>query len=338
MCTRFVVVVAFVVVMPSVVCAQLSPSVSEGDEQTNSAAQTDVGTSDENTTTDTELPAETPPHVAEANERIERGERLFAQGDYDAALSEFEQAYEVIGDHPARFLVLYNIARAHERRFRYDLALRYYRRYLDEGGPDAPRRSAVESALQTLEGLLATVRVRINVPEAEVWLQDRQVGTVPGDVVLPAGRHALEFRAEGHQTGRVEVQLAPGTEQTLELTLEPLAEEFRGIAPTFFWTATTAAAVTAVLGAGFGVAALVRRRRIDDRLDDPATRIRVGQDDRDAIQTRARVADVLFGAAVLFGATALVFAFRTDWGDESDDGVALRLRLGGSGADLEVRW
>jgi len=281
-----------------------------------------------------------PPHVAEANERVARGEALFEQGDYDAALAEFERAYELVGEHPARFMVLYNIARAHERRFRYDLAMQYYRRYLDEGGPDAPDRAAVQGAISTLEGLLATVHVRVNVPEAEVWAQDRRVGTAPGEVLLPAGRHALEVRAEGHQPARVEVQLAPRTEQTLELELEALAEEFRGIEPAFFWTATIAAGAAALAGAGFGTAALVRRGEIDDQLDDPVERIHVGEDDRDGLRRLMLVADVLFGAAVLFGGTAVVFAFLTDWdGPAEEEGVAsVRPWLAVGGGGLEVTW
>lgn len=62
----------------------------------------------------------------EADERVEEGERLFAQGDYDGAVAQFERAYELVGAHPQRYLILYNIGQAHERRFRYDLAMRYY--------------------------------------------------------------------------------------------------------------------------------------------------------------------------------------------------------------------
>src|SRR5262245_49727578 len=94
-----------------------------------------------------------PPNVVEAREHIQRGTELLEDENYDAALSEFERAYQLVGEHPARYLILFNIARAHEHRFRYDLALRYYHRYLDEGAEHAERRDDVEAAIHRLEGL-----------------------------------------------------------------------------------------------------------------------------------------------------------------------------------------
>lgn len=286
----------------------------------------------------------TPPNVAEANERVTRGEQLFTQGDFDAALAEFEQAYEIIGQHPARFMILYNIGQAHERRFRYDLAMQYYNRYLNEGGPNAPDRAAVQASVNALSGLLATLHVTSNVA-AQVWVGDRQMGEAPGDVLVTGGRHVIELRAEGYNPERREVQIAPRTEQNLEFTL---TEAFSGLDPAVFWIFTGLTAATAIAGAGVGIAALVRRGDIDAQIEDPARRYLLGDAERDELETLALTADVLYGSALLFGATAIVLALLTNFGGsadaEADATAGASLRFApfagptGGGAAMEVTW
>jgi tetratricopeptide (TPR) repeat protein len=163
-------------------------------------------------------PAPSDPALAEARERLARGESLFAEGDHDGALAEFERAYEIVGEHPVRFMILYNIARAHEREFRYDLALRYYRRYLEEGGPDAPRREAVTASLETLE----------------------------------------ELRAPGYETVRREIQIAARSEETIFVELTPLAQQYRGFDPVIFASVLAGAAASAIAGGAVGIYAVVR--------------------------------------------------------------------------------
>ncbi|MCB9593772.1 MAG: tetratricopeptide repeat protein [Sandaracinaceae bacterium] len=282
-----------------------------------------------------------PPNVVEANERIEHGEALYAAGDYDAALAEFERAYEVIGEHPARFQVLYNIARAHERRFRYDLALAYYRRFLNEGGASTPRAEAVRSTLDTLEGLLATVHVHTNVA-AEVWIEDRQVGEAPGDVLLTGGRHVLELRAAGYETAQREIQIAPRTEQTVSVTLSALAEAYRGLEPGFFITSVVGAGVAGLLGLSLGIAVVARRGDIDADLADPVRRLTVGEAERSEIEALALATDVSFGVAGLGVVLAVVFALLTDWGGGEAASQAalpwLDVRPGGATGGVGLRW
>lgn len=268
------------------------------------------------------------PSVVQARERLERGEELFAHGDYDGALAEYESAYQIIGEHPTRYMMLYNIARAHERRFRYDLALQYYRRYLDEGGERAPRREAVLGTLETLEGLLSTIHVRVNVEEAEVWREDRQVGVAPGDVLVPGGRHALEVRAAGYETARREVQIAARAEETLFVELRPLAEEYRGFDPAIFFGVVAGAGASLVAGAVVGLYAVVRRGELLEMSE------RMREDRRDEMRAITITADVLmFGVTGLLLGAALVIAFLTDWRSE-ESSRAIRV---GPGA-LEVVW
>lgn len=269
-----------------------------------------------------------PPHVVQAREHLSRGTTLLDQQNYDAALVEFMRAYELVGEHPARPLILFNIARAHERLFRYDLALEFYERFLQEAAPDAPRRGEVEGAIRVLEGLLGTLEIRSNV-EAEIWVDDRHVGSAPGSVRIPGGMHVVLLRAPGYQESRQQVQIAARETKELTFELAELAAEYRGISPVFFWSAVGLTAASALAGGGMGIAALSRRGDVDGQLADPVLRHDGGalEAARRDIDNFALIADVLFGTAGVFAVTAVVLAFLTDWGGESEEQGSASLEL-----------
>jgi tetratricopeptide (TPR) repeat protein len=265
-----------------------------------------------------------PPHVQEARARVARGEALFERGDYDAALTEFEAAYERIGEHPNRYLILYNIGQCQERRFRYDLALEYYRRYLAEGGSSAEDASAVNESIAELESLLATVRIGVNAPNATVSVDEREVGTAPGVVRIPAGLHVIEVRAPGYVPARREIQIAAGGDEQISLTLEQLSEEYEGLSPAFFFAIGGASVAALVTGIVLGLVAVSDRNDVEARLDDPIRRWQVEQSELDSISTLSLTADIFFGTAALFAVGAVVVALLTDWSGDEDEEVASR--------------
>ncbi len=274
-------------------------------------------------------PSSDPPNVVQAREHLDRGTALLEQGNYDAALVEFMRAYDLVGEHPARPLILFNIARAHERLFRYDQALQYYSRFLEEAPADQPRRGEVQGTIAALEGLLATVQITSNVP-AEVWVDDREVGTSPGTVRIPGGSHVVLLRAEGYQDSRQQIQIAARETRALTFNLGELAAQYRGISPLFFWGAAGLAAAAGLAGGAMGIVALTRRGDVDAQLADPVLRHDGGSLEaaRAEIETYALVADVLFGTAGVFAITAVVLAFLTDWGGAPAEQAAA--------ADLQV--
>ncbi len=259
--------------------------------------------------TDSSRRTEVPP---EARERIRRGMDLLERGDYDAALAEFERVHELLRGHPLRFRVLLNIARAHEKRQRYDLALDYYHRYLREGGARVPDRARVEATIETLRGFLATLRIESNVP-AQVWVDDRLMGEAPGEVLVPGGRHVVELRAEGYEPARAEVQVPPRAERALTFEMKKLADEYRGLPRAYFWSATSLAGALAVASAIFGARTLLLRSDLQTRLDDPTERLRVTGEDYDALASSALVADVLLLGTVLVAGGAVLLGLNTDW-------------------------
>lgn len=265
--------------------------------------------------------AQDPPNVVQARELLARGNLLLEQGNFDAALTEFQQAYDVVGDHPVRYVILFNIGKAHERMFRYDLALEYYHRYLNEGGPQAEDRASVEATIQTLEGLLATLVISVNVGQAEVWVDDRQVGTAPGRIRIPGGRHVVELRATGYTSAQQEVQVPARTEQPMNFVLEELAEEYRGLTPIVFWSTAGAGVAAFAIGGVFGILAVAKRGDVDDQLADPVAMFDGGrlEEQRASIQDLALIADIFFIGGAVLGVGALVLAFLTDWGGAPEE-------------------
>ncbi|HJL14901.1 MAG TPA: PEGA domain-containing protein [Sandaracinaceae bacterium LLY-WYZ-13_1] len=257
--------------------------------------------------------AQPAPIPAEARERQARGRALLDADDPNGALAEFERVYELLEGHPRRHLVLSNIGRCYQLLGQYDRAMRYYERYLSEAGPDAPDRVRVRASIDALNDLLGTVEVRTNVAEAEVWVDDRQLGTAPGAVRVPAGRHTVELRARGHAPARREVQLAARQSVAIALELEPLGEA-SGIDPAFFWSGLALTAATGAAGLTLGGFWLARH-------DENAGRIADGRavaDDVNAERDLALAADVLYGVTGGLAIATAILGFVTRWEDSGD--------------------
>jgi tetratricopeptide (TPR) repeat protein len=270
-----------------------------------------------------EAPAADPPEVIEARQHIASGEAFLTAENFDAALVEFQRAYDLLEGNPIRFIVLYNIGQCHERMFRYDLALEFYRRYLEEGGENAEDRATVQATMRALDGLLATLVITSNVPTAEVWVDARQVATLSPErreVRIPGGVHTVELRMRGFVPEQQQVQVAARSRTEISFTLEQLSEEYRGIDAWVFWSSGGVAVACALGGAVVGVLALTESQSLQAKRDDLTNpeRFLITEADNERVKTLALTADVLFGGAVLFGATAVTLAFLTDWdGDEA---------------------
>jgi tetratricopeptide (TPR) repeat protein len=201
---------------------------------------------------------EIPPNIDEqmrvANPYLIRGEKLFGEGNYDAALAEFEKAHEILKGHPKQYQTLYNIGLCHERLFRYDQALRFYNQYLKRCRVDDEHRNIVKVTVETLQGLLATLRVKVNV-KAEIWVDDRLIGYAPSDVLVPGGRHTIELRAGGYEAFQKELQIPARSERTIEIRLK-IIKEYHGLHPVFFWSGAAITLTAFGIGTYYGVQAL----------------------------------------------------------------------------------
>jgi tetratricopeptide (TPR) repeat protein len=272
-----------------------------------------------------------PVAVEQAKQHFRQAVAFASAGDCGAAIVEFEAAYELV----PRPNALYNIAQCEERLFRYDLAIRYYERYLLEAPPDAVDRPAVNAALGTLRNLLGTVTVHSNVP-AEVWVDDRLAGEAPGDVLLPSGGHSLELRAKGYIPARAEVRVVGRQRTALTLELEKAqttvqVTETTGLDPTLFWIGTGATAVTAVIGvvfAGRVVSLQEDALELPEQHPDRSER-------RSEVEDAELTADIFFASAALLAVGTTIVAFVTDWDGDADEHRTPD--VDGSGSDSTAR-
>jgi len=270
------------------------------------------------------------PRVAEAQDRLDRATQLFEDENYDAALAEFSETLELLGEHEMRFVVLYNIGKTHERLFRYDEAMRAYQLFLTEGGAETALAGEVRAKIELLEGLLGTIVIQANVEQYVVWIDDREIGENLDRVSVPGGSHVVELRAPGYQPDRRDVQVPARAEREAVFELEELAEEYEGIGPGLFWAGVSLTAVTLLGGAALGIVALGQHNDLQSQIDDdPYGGIgSVEQSEIDSMLNLALGADILFGSALLLGTATIIIALFTNFGgDEAEEEPAARLQL-----------
>jgi hypothetical protein len=271
----------------------------------------------------------------EGRERFRRGVELFKDGDYRAALIEFNRANEVAPNGKIHF----NIAQTCLEMQDYACALRGFEKYLAEGGTDIPkdRRQQSERELERLKKLVGHVRITSNKDGADVTIDDIAAGKtpLPEPVLLGAGRHKITVSVAALAPATRVVDLAGGDKIDLALDLTapppgpppadrtdpatprvaPRAEDPRGGAPapsrTPFWIGLV---TTGVLGAGAGVTGALALSAKSD-LDSTAGRFPVTTDEvgsaRTKVQTFSTVTDVLLVSTVVAAAITTVLYFTT---------------------------
>lgn len=278
---------------------------------------------------------------AKAAARFERGVTLFENGAYRAALIEFQRAYETLPD----FRLLYNVGQTHMLLQEHLEATRAFEGYLVEGADKVPpqRREQVEAELVKLREFVAFIAVRANVPGAQVFVDDKEVGIVPLDrpVAVNLGRHRITVNSADGRTATQVVDVAAGDVVELELELEASADgggsnftsrQKASIALMSGGAALLAGAVvTGVLQLGAQSdyeTELDRRPGVASSLNDAENKAR----------TMAIFTDVLGGAGLAVAAAGVVLWFMGDSGDEKQEpAVAFDARVGPNGAFAQSR-
>lgn len=253
-----------------------------------------------------EKAAEVDQIFAKGKSHFKQAKAFYQAKDYNAALAEFQAAYQNLLGHPIRFLVLFNVGRCYEHIFRYDLAIQSYRDYLDQAGPEAEDREMVQQNLESLKRLLGKLTIDTNV-KAEVWIGDRLMGHAPGQVYIPGGRHMMELRARGYQTEKLEIQLTSGESQVHDFKLSQITE-YKGLNQAYFWTGTALTAL--VLGGGitFGIRALSKDSEGREQSD------KINKDQlKEQVDDLSLAADILYGTSALFAVGTVLLFFLTDW-------------------------
>lgn len=154
---------------------------------------------------------------------VERGAALFQHGDFRAALTEFEAAYQLTRS----WQVLVHIGITQSRLLRYKEALATLERYLEEGGAAVPPelRARAESEIKAIRALLVRVTVVVDGGPAELTVDGEGVGTSPlsKPLLLSPGAHAFRAVREGHQPAEKRVTLTSGA--AVRVVLAPVRKK-----------------------------------------------------------------------------------------------------------------
>lgn len=283
--------------------------------------------------------AEETPAVAEAREHHRRGLELSDEGDYKLALVEFERAYALTRS----FKVLYNIGQVQLQLTRYAKARLALEQYLRDGGDAVPakRRSDVERDLAMLRTRTATLSLKLNVPEAEVTINDVVVSNGGFErSLIDAGALRLVVSKPGYVSQRRDITLAGGDVETVSIELStnaaPQRHESRALseAAIISWIATGAltggAVVTGVLANG--ASSKYDRMRVqphdgtaDEALDELGKQRRL-------VNGLALTTDILAGAAVVGAGVSLYFTLK----GKSQSEAAPQLKVSGNKAIFSI--
>jgi len=267
--------------------------------------------------------------VEQARKHFSQGLKLYKDGDFDAALVQFERAYVS----KPNFKVLYNIAQCHFELHEYVEARDALSRYLKDGdgNVDAERKSAVENDLAELERRIAHVKLTVNVDGATVYVDGKRVGVTPlgSPIDVSEGQRTISIESPDRGSKQRVVRVGGGEEQVVDVQFEaaktaaaavsarPAAlapRPERGLGAGFWVSAASAIA----LGAGAGVTgylALTTQRDRDDDLKRPGVTREELDDSRRKAKTLALTTDILGGSALLCAGIATVLFVTHDSSD-----------------------
>ena len=168
-----------------------------------------------------------------ASEHFQRGETLYAQGDYEGAVTELIAAYCAL----PYYAVLKDIGQAYERRLEYEMAIGYLERYIEQIPPDAKRANAcaadpiddkanVDRRIRVLENLPSRVYVQTTPPGASVVIgNDSGIAAraKSGDqITINGGTYEMTIELAGHESVTQQIDVKIGKPYTYYFKLEPL--------------------------------------------------------------------------------------------------------------------
>lgn len=254
----------------------------------------------------------------DARARVKRGLELYDEGEYRLALAELERAYEIVPS----YKVLYNIGQIHIQLGEYARAQRALRKYLDDGKDDlgAERRAEVDKDLAMLAGRVAVVTVLVNVPDAEVMVNDRPAGRgAVAKTAVDAGSVRIVITKPGYESQTRAVSVAGGDETVVRIELVPVKREVivvdQGGVPTVAVASWIVTGVLAAGAVGTGIGANAAYSKFEDQRAAPipgsAEQAAVDLDKQGNLaDALALTTDILIGSAIVAGGISLWLTLR----------------------------
>ena len=163
-----------------------------------------------------------PEGTSSAREHFEAGYRFVEQGALDAAIEEFEQAYEK----SPHFSVLYNLGQAYASLGKSAEAVDRLERYLELGGTQLTR-ARVEQVRELIayhSRRVGRVQLEVRPPGARVSLDGKALPATAssGSVPLTLGLHGLVAEHPGYATRSLGVRVVAGETTRVSLALDAL--------------------------------------------------------------------------------------------------------------------
>lgn len=251
--------------------------------------------------------------MEEAQPHLQKAVELYDENDFANALIEFKRAYEIAQD----WRFLFNVAQAAYQVSNYALALDSFQKYLSEGGAqvERKRKTFVEGEIAKLKGRVAQVRITVNVPNAEVAVDDEKVGVspLPAAITVSAGKRKFTAMVTGKPIAIKSLEIAGGDSTQVSLDVEsdevkpppppPPPVETRRKIPWVFWGVTAGLAV--VWGAT-GVVALVFSNDAQSKINTYGVTKGDITGAQDAARSFALVSDIALGCTVVAVGVATV--------------------------------
>lgn len=255
-----------------------------------------------------------------ARQHFSQATKLYKDGDFDAALVQFERAYEV----KPNYKVLYNIGQTYFQLRQYVEARDAMQRYVKEGGAqlEGERLAAVTKDLADLDKRIANLTITVNVNGAAVLVDGKKVGTTPLSSPVPVSEGQRTISVEAPNRGVLQrlIRVAGGESQTLNLTVEEAkvvvvhtkSADAKPVhlGPVFWTTAISAI----VLAGGSGVTGYIALKAQHDNKDQQKE-LGVSPKQLDDSDQRAKsfalTTDILAGAAIACAGVATVIWLST---------------------------
>ena len=288
----------------------------------------------------------------EARQHFQRGRDLEAAGNLAGALAEYQLAMEL----RPTFRLRSHMGRVCFGMGRFRDSLEHYQAFLREGGERLDAADEREAQEAVTEILVTVATLRVTAEEGATVLVD---GVVVGETpmneasLLDPGSHRIELRLEGFVNYSEQLEMGPGEERTLDVTLESLPEvpepdsiqpvtpdpvveggteeavgtpdERRYIDRAAFWATMSVSAAMIVAGAVVGILAITRRNEYDDLNQSDRTD---AQDERmqhlsdNLVPSMSLAADILLFTGAAGAVAAIIMAFFTDFSGESGESAA----------------
>jgi hypothetical protein len=164
--------------------------------------------------------------TGEARTKYDIGRILYRDGDYSGALANFRRAYD-LSKEPR---LLWNMAACEKNLHQYPRVLELVSRYLTEADAiltDDDRAEARAFAAAVTK-LVASVKIDVTEPDAEVLVDDEVVGRSPlaAPVIVTYGKHRFRARKSGFIDAAEALEIQEG--QSTAVRLEPKREVHGG--------------------------------------------------------------------------------------------------------------